>query len=227
MMTQNAGRQPRKRPEFLHRHPTISLHLPPRQRQGIDSSECRESQQVSFQKRADGRPRRIDTDTGGLGRRMRRWVDEPDQNKAFSSGVEWCGVVGYNMQWRRGGERANAGSRGPERGRGEGGDGACVQLRRASVLQTTAGRRTQTQTQTHRMANLRGKAARPGKRKKQMVKQTRAPMLHPAKRRMRSQRLTVEYAKGKCQLVRRFAPYPYVGSTSTDACLPSLDSGLP
>ncbi len=40
--------------------------------------------------------------------------------------------------------------------------------------------------QAYRMANLRGRKDSTGKRKKQMMKQTAAPMLQPAKMRMRS-----------------------------------------
>jgi len=61
--------------------------------------------------------------------------------------------------------------------------------------------RKRTDPNVHRIANLRGRKERTGKRKKQMTKQAAAPMLQPANIRIRSHLLRANHASSSSLLL--------------------------
>lgn len=77
--------------------------------------------------------------------------------------------------------------------------------------------RKRTEPSVHKIANLRGRKERTGKRKKQMTKQAAAPILHPANMRRRSHLLRANQASSSSLLLAagNGAPSPSIVGSLT------------
>ena len=157
---------------------------------------------------------------------MRRWVDGPDQNKTTSSdvewsGVEWSGVVGCGG----GGWGRNVGSSGPDR---EGGGMGLAPSRdaRRSFRRRQEEEHTQTHIQTHTRINSQdGELARKGS---QARKEEKADGEADQCTDVTSGKEEDAVPPAHCRVRKgKTSADPYAESTSTEACLSSVVSGLP